>query len=189
MVVWAVQGHFQGGSLCLASSVCWSLQCLISTLTQGGQWWTHFFFFKAHLFSHAVGREGCCKQITLACALSVSATLGMPLLVVHTTKALCCSARNLLRPALGCMHLSGLSHSGSALRQPLEAQIRLGLCFVPLPGPGSSGVWRARSLRLIAFPCCSVFWVYCWRPSQADGDCREPQEVLVSKEACLQFGR
>jgi len=26
----------------LASSVCWSLQCLISTLTQGGQWWTLF---------------------------------------------------------------------------------------------------------------------------------------------------
>ena len=27
--------HFQGGSLVLAS-VCWSLQCLISALTQGG---------------------------------------------------------------------------------------------------------------------------------------------------------
>ena len=25
-------------------------------------------------------------------------------------------------------------------------------------------------------------------PSQADDDCPEPQEVLVSKEACLQFG-
>ena len=36
LVLWAVWGHFQGGSLCLASSVCWSLQCLISTLTQGG---------------------------------------------------------------------------------------------------------------------------------------------------------
>ena len=27
----------------LASSVCWSLQCLISALTQGGQWWSLFF--------------------------------------------------------------------------------------------------------------------------------------------------
>ena len=36
LVLWAVWGHFQGGSLCLASSVCWSLQCLISALTQGG---------------------------------------------------------------------------------------------------------------------------------------------------------
>ena len=44
LVLWAVWGHFQGGFLCLASSVCWSLQCLISALTQGGWWWTHFFF-------------------------------------------------------------------------------------------------------------------------------------------------
>ena len=44
LVLWAVWGHFQGGSLCLVSSVCWSLQCLISALTQGGRWWTPFFF-------------------------------------------------------------------------------------------------------------------------------------------------
>ena len=42
LVLWAVWGHFQGGSLCL-TSVCWSLQCLISALTQGGRWWTLFF--------------------------------------------------------------------------------------------------------------------------------------------------
>ena len=29
----------------LASSVCWYLQCLFSTLTQGGWWWKLFFFF------------------------------------------------------------------------------------------------------------------------------------------------
>ena len=45
LVLWAVWGHFQGSSLCLASSVCSSLQCLISALTQGGWWWTLFFFF------------------------------------------------------------------------------------------------------------------------------------------------
>ena len=45
LLLWAVWGHFQGGSLCLASSVCWSLQCLISALTQGAWWWTAFFFF------------------------------------------------------------------------------------------------------------------------------------------------
>ena len=43
LVLWAVWGHFQVGSLCLASSVCWSRQCLISALTQGGQWWRLFF--------------------------------------------------------------------------------------------------------------------------------------------------
>ena len=44
LVFWAVWGHFQGGSLCLASSVCWSLQCLISTLSQVGWWWTLYCF-------------------------------------------------------------------------------------------------------------------------------------------------
>ena len=34
LVLWAVWGHFQGGSLCLTSSVCWSLQCLISALSE-----------------------------------------------------------------------------------------------------------------------------------------------------------
>ena len=43
LVLWAVWGHFQGSSLCL-TSVCWSLQCLISALTQGGGV-GHFFFF------------------------------------------------------------------------------------------------------------------------------------------------
>ena len=38
-------------------------------------------FFQAHLFSRAVGREGRCKQITLACTRSVSATLGLPSLM------------------------------------------------------------------------------------------------------------
>ena len=64
----------------LACSVCWSLQCLISTLTQGAQWWS--LFFKACLFSRALGREEHCKQISLACAHSDSATLGLPPLTV-----------------------------------------------------------------------------------------------------------
>ena len=29
----------------IASSVCWSLQCLISTLTQRGWWWEFFLLF------------------------------------------------------------------------------------------------------------------------------------------------
>ena len=44
------------------------------------------------LFSRTVGRQGCCKQILLACACSVSSTLGLPLLVVHTAQALRSSA-------------------------------------------------------------------------------------------------
>ena len=38
----------------IASSVCWSLQCLVSALTQSGWWWT-LFFFLGSLFSHAWG--------------------------------------------------------------------------------------------------------------------------------------
>ena len=46
LVLWAMWGHFQGCSLCLTSSVFWSLQSLISALTQGEQWWRLFFFFR-----------------------------------------------------------------------------------------------------------------------------------------------
>ena len=91
LVLWVVWGHFQDGSLCLTSSVCWSLPCLISILTQGGWWWT--LFFLGSLFSRALGREGCCKQILLACACSILYTLGLPLLAAHTTQALHCSTR------------------------------------------------------------------------------------------------
>ena len=42
LVLWVVWGCFQGSFVCL-TSVCWSLQCLISALTQGGRWWTLFF--------------------------------------------------------------------------------------------------------------------------------------------------
>ena len=69
--------HFQG------SSLSFSFCLLVSSVSDfrpdtRGWWWT---LFKAHLFSRAVGREGRCKQITLACAHSVPATLGLPLLM------------------------------------------------------------------------------------------------------------
>ena len=127
----------------LASSVCWSLQCLISALKKRGRWWT---LFQAHLFSRAVGREGCCKQITLVSARSVPDTLGLAPLTAHNTQALGRSAGNRLRPALGCMHLPGLSHSGSGTQVVLRGADSLGLRIVPFPGPSSLGVWRAQSL-------------------------------------------
>ena len=47
------------------------------------------------------------------------------------------------------------------------------------------------SLQLIASPIPAAWFSGCTTsaPSQADDDSPEPQEVLVSKEACLQFGR
>ena len=48
-----------------------------------------------------------------------------------------------------------------------------------------------QSLRLIASPVPATQFSGCTTSalSQADDDHPEPQEVLVSKEACLQFGR
>ena len=71
--------HFQGGSL------CFSFFCLLVSSVSNfhpdtrRRWCT---LFQAHLFNHAVGREGRCKQITLACAHSVLVTLGLTLLTV-----------------------------------------------------------------------------------------------------------
>ena len=91
------------------------------------------FFFYAHLFSRAVGKKGCCKQITLACARSVSAPLGLTLLTAHTAQALSCSAGNHLRPALGCMHLPGLSRSGSGTQVVFKGADSVGPAFCALP--------------------------------------------------------
>ena len=57
LVLWAVWGPFQGNSLCLTSSVCWSLQCLISVLTWRGSG-GHFFFFLGSLVQSRCGEGG-----------------------------------------------------------------------------------------------------------------------------------
>ena len=72
--------HFQGGSLHFSFCLLVSSVSVFHPDTRRAVVDT---FFQAHLFNHAVGREGCCKQITLACAHSVSATLGLPPLTVH----------------------------------------------------------------------------------------------------------
>ena len=89
------------------------------------------------------------------------------------------------------MHLPGLSRSGSGTHVVPRGADWLGLHFVPFPGPSSSGVWRAQVLQLIASPAPAAQFSGCTvgALSQADDDCPEPQEVLVSKEACLQFHR
>ena len=130
----------------IASSVCWSLQCLVSSLTQRGRWRTLFFFRLTCSVALRGGREGCCKQITLVCARSGSATLGLPpvhgacSLSAHAAQALGCSAGNHPWPALGCLYFPGPSHSGSGTRVVLRgADSRLGLRFMPFPDSSSSG--------------------------------------------------
>ena len=112
----------------------------------------------------------------------------------HTAQALGCSAGNRPRLALGCMHLPGLNRSGSGTWVVLRGSGSVGPVFCALPRSEqlrSPGVWRARSLQLIASPAPAAWFSGCTNgaPSQADVDRPESQEVLVSIEACLQFGR
>ena len=121
------------------ASVCWSLQCLVSTLTQRGPWRTLFFFRLTCSVTLWGGREGCCKQITLACARSASATLGLPpvhgacSLSAHAAQALGCSTRNHPRPALSCLHFPGPSRSGSGTPVVLRGADSIGPAFCALP--------------------------------------------------------
>ena len=157
------------------------------------------------MFSRALGREEHGKQISLACAHSDSATLGLPLLTACAlsqstiAQALDCSARNCLMLALGCVHFPGLSHSGSGSRVLHKGADSVGLCFVPFPGPSSSGdqVFGRRSHPQVGgpsyrLPCpsCSVFWVYSRRtfsgvPCVSSGElisgCNPPSGCLLSR--------
>ena len=54
-------------------------------------------------------------------------------LPAHTAQALCCSAGNHSRLALGCMHLPGLSRSGSGTRVVLKGADSVGPAFCALP--------------------------------------------------------
>ena len=119
--------HFQRGSL------CFSFFCLlvssVSNFHPGTRGWL-WTLFQAHLFSCTVGREGHCKQITLACARSISATLGLPPLTVRVPPCPHCSGSRLLRwepskagPGLHAPPRSKLfrfRHSGSSQRLRLS---------------------------------------------------------------------
>ena len=113
-------------------------------------------------------------------------------LPAHTAQALGCSAGNHPRLALGCMHpprskLLSFRHSGSPQRR------RLSWACVLCP----SQVQAAQVMRFLVstvpvtyrLPAARFSGCTTGAPSQADVDCPEPQEVLVSKEACLQFCR
>jgi len=132
------------------------------------------------------------------CARSASATLGLPpvhgacSLSAHAAQALGCSAGNHPWPALGCLYFPGPGHSGSGTRVVLRgADSRLGLRFMPFPDWSSSGddVFGMHDCCNLSPPRRSFTQVCTGTPSQTDVDRPDPQEVLVSKEACLQFYR
>ena len=111
-------------------------------------------------------------------------------LPAHTARALGCSAGSNQRPALGWAPRSKplrFRHSGSPQRR------RLGWACVLC----SSQVQAAQVMRCLASANAATYRLPATRlsgcktgaPSQADVDRPDPQEVLVSKEACLQFYR
>ena len=120
----------------LASFVGWSLQCLISALTQRGRWWT---FFLGSLVQSCCGEGGTLQtNNTCMCSQGLSHTEpasahGACALPAHTAQAVGCSAGDRLRPALGCMHLPGPSCSGSGTRVVLRGVDSVGPTFCALP--------------------------------------------------------
>ena len=83
LVLWALWGHFQGGSLCLTSSVCWSRKCLISVLPWGGGAVVDTFFFLGSLVQSCCGEGGMLQtNSTVVCTQCLSPA-GLPLLAAH----------------------------------------------------------------------------------------------------------
>ena len=146
---------------------CWSLQCLISTLTQGAVVHTFLGSLVQSCFGEGgtlqTSNTGMCSQCLGHTGFAP--THGMCALPAHTAQALGCSAGNCLRPALGFIHLPGLSRSASGTQVVLRGADSVGPAFCALSRSKQlrlPGVWRAWLLPLIAspHPCRSVFWVY-----------------------------
>ena len=86
-------------------------------------------------------------------------------LSAHTGQTLSCSTGNRPRPALGCMHIPGLSRSGSGTWVVLRCADLVGPAFCALsrskqlrpPGVTASAVAAIYCLPCL---CHSVFWVY-----------------------------
>ena len=102
----------------LASSVCWSLQYLISALTQGSGG-GHFFRLTCLVLLWGEGNTANKYHWHVwECSKCFSCTGFAPAhdvcaFMVYTCQALGCSTGNCLRWALHCMHFPGLGHSGS----------------------------------------------------------------------------
>ena len=152
----------------IASSVCWSLQCLISALIQRGRWWTLFFFFLGSLVQSRCGEGGTLQtNNTGMCSQCLSHTGPAPAhgacsLPAHNAQALGCSARNHPWPALGCLHLPDLSCSGSSTWVVFRGADSVRPVFCALPRSSSSGdkVFGERGCCDLSPPCHSVIWVY-----------------------------
>ena len=116
------------------------------------------------MFSCVVRRERHCKQISLACvggSRSAWTTLGLPSLQVacafwvYTAQAPGCSVGHRLN--CPCVLCTSQVYAAQVhlLRHSARAQTRLGLRFVPFPGPSSSGRQLLGEFTVPGVPCVS----------------------------------
>ena len=129
--------------LILASSICWSLQGLISALTQGVRWCSRFF---RHACSVMLwGRRKTANKYHW----HVFTVIQPPWVCPHS-RCVCFPSLHCSDSRLLCWELSDAGPGLHALprSKPLrfrfsgystKAQTWLGLCFAPVPGPSSSG--------------------------------------------------
>ena len=128
--------RFQGGSL------CFSFFCLLVSSVSDfrpdtrGRWWT---LFLGSLVQSRCGEGGTLQtNNTGVCLQCLSHTGPAPAhgtcaLPAHTDQALGCFIGNCPRLTLGCMHLPGLSCSGSGSWVVLRGADSVGPAFCALP--------------------------------------------------------
>ena len=175
----------------LASSVCRSLQRVISALIQGGKG-GHLFRLTCSVVLWGGRNTGNKYPWRVRGALTVSGphwvcpAHGMCAFPVYTAQAPGCSAWNCLRWALGCVHFPGLSRSSSDSRVLHKDTDSVGPEFCALPRSEQlrrPGAWRAQLPQLgavssrLPHPSRSVFWVYN-RRSFSDVPCVSSGELI-----------
>ena len=102
-----------------------------------------------------MGREGHCRQMSLACVgstRSVPATVGLPPLTGVCFPCLHCSGSRLLKWALSCVHFPGLSCSGSGFQVLHKGADSVGPAFCAFP---TRAAQAARSLMSALSPDAS----------------------------------
>ena len=195
--------HFQSGSLCLASSVCWSLQCLISALTQGGG---GGFLFRFTCSVVLWGGRGTADKYHW-CVWGALSVFWPHWVCPHSRVcAFClhCSGSQLLYRewALICMNFPNLSCSGSGSQVLHKDTDSVGPAFCSQSEQfRRPGAWRMHSLqvqcdffpphpslsfRALQSPVCCVSLLGSWSLAAtllADVNRTE------SQKACSQFGR
>ena len=175
-------------SVYLDSSVCRSLQCLISTLKQWGE---GILLFTLTCSVMLWGGRNTANKYHW-CVWGVLTVSGPHWVCPHSQHvcfpSLHCSGSRLLcrEQALGCVHCPGLSHSGSGSQVLHKGADLVGPAFCALPGPSSSGdqVLGERSCPKLGAAtyclpgtCHLIFWVYNW-PAFSDVPCVSSGELI-----------